>query len=189
MKTCLSLVALAMLLISPMQLVADTLDEAVAALERQQMRLLNEQQSKPGVVIDDFRSDGCSGGMSETWTSLAEIFPDFARRVGEHPPWEYCCKAHDKHYWRGESVNGYDNRLLADEELRQCVRQSAMSQADKLSISLGVSPQEVTDMINLTADLMYTAVRLGGGPCTGLPWRWGHGWPKCSIGLPIETEN
>ncbi len=168
---------------------ADPLDEAVEALERQQMRWLNEQQNKPGVVIDDFRSDGCSGGMSETWTFMAEVSPDFAERVGMKPPWEYCCVAHDRHYWRGESINGFEKRQQADEELRQCVRQSANSQSEHLSISLGLSPQEVIEMINLTADLMHTAVRLGGGPCTGLPWRWGHGWPECSLGLPLEAEN
>lgn len=173
----------------PMHPLADPLDEAVEALERQQMRWLSEQQNKPGVVIDDFRSDGCSGGMSETWTFTAEVSPKFAERVGKHPPWEYCCVAHDRHYWRGESISGYEKRRQADEELRQCVRQSAISQGKDLSISLGLSEQEVTEMINLTADLMHTAVRLGGGPCTGLPWRWGHGWPKCSIGLPIETGN
>jgi len=29
------------------------------------------------------------------------------------------------------------------------------------------------------AEIMYRAVRLGGAPCTTLPWRWGFGWPKC----------
>ena len=29
------------------------------------------------------------------------------------------------------------------------------------------------------ASLMYRAVRLGGIPCSGLPWRWGYGWPEC----------
>jgi hypothetical protein len=188
MKTWLIMIA-PVLLLSPMRLPADPLDEAVVALERQQMRWLSEQQNKPGVLIDDFSSDGCSGGMSETWTYLAEISADFAERVGKHPPWENCCVAHDRHYWRGESVNGYEKRLQADEELRQCVRQSALNQNEELSMSLGLSAQEVAEMINLTADLMYTAVRLGGGPCTGLPWRWGHGWPECSIGLPMETDN
>ncbi|NNF67232.1 MAG: hypothetical protein HKM98_06960 [Gammaproteobacteria bacterium] len=173
----------------PMLLSADPLDEAVEASERQRMRWLNEQQNTPGITIDKFRSDGCSGGMSETWTYLAEVSPDFADRVGKRPPWEYCCVSHDRHYWRGESVNGYQKRQQADEELRQCVRQSAKSQSKQLSISLGLSPQEVIEMIHLTADLMHTAVRLGGGPCTGLSWRWGHGWPECPQRLPLETEN
>ena len=29
------------------------------------------------------------------------------------------------------------------------------------------------------ADLMYRAVRIGGVPCTGLPWPWDYGWPEC----------
>ena len=32
----------------------------------------------------------------------------------------------------------------------------------------------------MSADMMYRAVRIGGGPCTGLPWRWGNGWPGCN---------
>ena len=31
----------------------------------------------------------------------------------------------------------------------------------------------------MTAELMFYAVRIGGGPCSGLAWRWGHGWPPC----------
>ena len=172
----------------PPLLSADVLDDAVAVLERQQMRWLNEQQTKPGVVIDQFKTDGCSGGMSTVWTYLADVSPDFAERLGEHPPWENCCVAHDRQYWQGESVNGYEKRLQADESLRQCVRQSAIDQSEPLARSLGLSTEEVKDTINLTADLMYAAVRAGGGPCTGLPWRWGHGWPACDIGLPVVSE-
>ena len=29
------------------------------------------------------------------------------------------------------------------------------------------------------AELMYSAVRIGGIPCSTLPWRWGYGWPEC----------
>ena len=29
------------------------------------------------------------------------------------------------------------------------------------------------------AGAMYRAVRLGGVPCSALPWRWGYGWPEC----------
>lgn len=187
MKSCLSIMMFA-LFAWPIHLLADPLDEAIKILERQQMRWLNQQQTKSGVVIDKFKTDGCSGGMSTVWTYTAQLSPDFAARLGEHPPWENCCVAHDRHYWRGESVNGYEKRLQADEELRQCVRQSAIDQSEPLAKSLGLSTQEVKETINLTADLMFTAVRAGGGPCTGLPWRWGHGWPECSIGLPIVTE-
>jgi len=29
-------------------------------------------------------------------------------------------------------------------------------------------------------------VRVAGGPCTGLDWRWGYGWPDC--GEDIEFQ-
>ncbi len=172
----------------PLSLTANPLDKTVEALERLQMSWLNEEQNKPGVVIDEFSSDGCSGGMSMVWTSVAEISPIFAKRLGQHPPWQYCCVAHDWHYWRGDSIDGYNKRLRADQELRHCVRQSANQQGWQLAASLGLPPREVNEMINLTADLMYAAVRAGGKPCTGLPWRWGHGWPECSILPSIGIE-
>ncbi|WP_222937578.1 hypothetical protein [Spartinivicinus ruber] len=74
----------------------------------------------------------------------------------EHsPPWENCCILHDKVYWQGGTAK---QRLQADYTLKQCVHQAGYP---------------------LIADLMYHAVRTGGGPCTRLPWRWGYGWPHC----------
>ena len=35
------------------------------------------------------------------------------------------------------------------------------------------------DLYAAIAELMYRAVRIGGIPCSGLPWRWGYGWPEC----------
>ena len=31
------------------------------------------------------------------------------------------------------------------------------------------------------AGAMFLAVRLGGGPCTALSWRWGYGYPHCVV--------
>jgi hypothetical protein len=170
------------------QLCANPLEGVLRDLERQQMLRLGEQQNRPGVVIDEFSTDGCSGGMSSVWSYLAEVSPRFAARLGEVPVWENCCVAHDRHYWQGESRNGYQQRLAADEELRQCVRQTARDQSSQLARSLGLSEQEVIESIDLTADLMFEAVRAGGGPCTGLPWRWGHGWPNCAFDLPLVND-
>ncbi len=165
---------------------ANVAEELAAILEREQMRWLQQQQSKPGVTINEFSTDGCSGGMSEMWTYLANISPEFARRLGKRPPWESCCVAHDVEYWRGESINGFEKRQQADLELRQCVLETGQDEADNLAYQLGMSKAEMLEMINLTADLMYTAVRVGGLPCSGLPWRWGHGWPVCAIEIPAE---
>ncbi len=187
MRSSLSIIILCVLA-WPLALTANPLDKTVEAVERLQMGWLNEQQNKPGVVIDEFSTDGCSGGMSMVWTSVAEISPLFAERLGQQPPWEYCCVAHDRHYWRGESIDGFAKRLQADQELRQCVRQSASTESRQLAVSLGLPAAEISEMIKLTADLMYAAVRAGGKPCTGLPWRWGHGWPECGIKLPLSIE-
>ena len=187
MRLCLSILLLSSFA-WPLWLTANPLDKTVEAVERLQMSWLNEQQNKPGVVIDEFSTDGCSGGMSSVWTSVAEIAPLFAERLGQQPPWEYCCVAHDRHYWRGESIDGYNKRLQADQELRHCVRLSAKLHGQQLATSLGLPSREINEMIKLTADLMYAAVRAGGKPCTGLPWRWGHGWPECSILPSISIE-
>lgn len=172
----------------PAALSAQNLLDAVAeALEREQMQRLATQQRRPGIVIAAFRSDGCSGGMSQAWGYLAENLPIFADRAGSQPPWEHCCVEHDRHYWIGETVNGFEQRKRADTELRACVRGVGERESAEIAQTLGISQREVTESINFTADLMYQAVRLGGGPCSGLPWRWGHGWPECSA--PPEPGN
>jgi hypothetical protein len=140
------------------------LDAISESLERDQMKRLAAQQRRPGIHISAFRSDGCSGGMSQSWSMLAESLPLFADYAGKKPPWEHCCVAHDRDYWRGETRNGFEQRQQSDARLRACVL-------------------ETGDQSGAEIALMYQAVRLGGGPCTGLPWRWGHGWPECSAAL------
>jgi hypothetical protein len=180
---------LPILAIAPLAALAQNpLDDVVEVLENQQMQRLAAQQDRPGIFIERFNSDGCSGGMSEAWSYLSETLPEFARYAGDKPPWEHCCVAHDRHYWRGETENGFARRKQADAELRQCVRDTGTEQSDEIAKTLGLPRQDVIEMINLTADLMYQAVRLGGAPCTGLPWRWGHGWPPCSDEAGPGTE-
>jgi len=156
------------------------LDEVAEALEREQMQRLAAQQRRPGVIIGRFLSDGCSGGMSQLWGDLADRLPGFADYAGQRPPWEHCCVAHDRDYWRGETRDGYAERARSDARLRACVRQTGALRGAEIAQRLGLPRQDVVEMIDLAADLMYQAVRLGGGPCTGLAWRWGHGWPECS---------
>ncbi len=168
---------------------AEVLPEPVVLLEREQMRRLAAVQSRPGVKIDRFRSDGCSGGLSAAWEFLAEISPDFARTAGDQPPWEHCCVVHDRDYWRGEAENGYEKRLAADRELRACVLRTGAEEQNQLARKLGLTPDDVLEAFDVVGDMMFRAVRLGGGPCTGLPWRWGHGWPECAPDLETITED
>ncbi len=68
--------------------------------------------------------------------------------------WYHCCVAHDISYWiGGPSLE----RKKADKELETCVA-------------------EVTHPAH--AAMMYFAVRVGGKPDTGLPWRWAYGFEQ-----------
>jgi hypothetical protein len=163
------------------------LDAVAEAVEREQMQRLAAQQRRPGVIIDRFRSDGCSGGMSQAWSFLADSLPGFVDYAGKQPPWEHCCVAHDRDYWYGETHNGFDIRAQSDARLRACVRATGRQRSAEISQILGLPQADIVEMIDLTADLMHQAVRLGGGPCTGLAWRWGHGWPECRA--PLEPGN
>lgn len=170
-------------------LLANPIEKVAREIEEQNMKRLRAQQTRPGVSINSFRSDGCSGGMSEAWKSVTGTWPEFARYIGEVPPWEYCCVAHDRYYWRGESIGGFDKRLQADLELRQCVVEAGRQKSGAIAERTGLARDEVVKVFNLAAELMYHAVRIGGGPCTGLAWRWGHGWPPCNLDSEPMSED
>ncbi|WP_299405002.1 hypothetical protein [uncultured Roseobacter sp.] len=135
--------------------------------------------------LTPFVSDGCSGGMSDIWTATAAQFPAWAENQGEKPPWEACCVAHDRLYHAAngatEAGQSYDARLRADEELRACVLSQSAQDRDTLAVRYGLSVETIDYTYKGIAQGMYLAVRLGGGPCSGLPWRWGYGFPDCSI--------
>lgn len=135
--------------------------------ERAALRALERVRAAPGAVLAPFETDGCSGGMSSIWRLAGEVLPALAREYGDHPPWERCCVAHDRVYHRGEG--GIAGRIAADAGLKVCV-------ADVLE-ARAVTPQAA----DAVAQTMFVAVRLGGAPCSGLPWRWGYGWPHCTV--------
>lgn len=85
-------------------------------------------------------------------TDGCSMFPD--RSLIGKSDWCACCLAHDLAYWRGGTV---DERLKADEELKSCV----FAASGKREL----------------AELMFSGVRLGGGPYYFTPYRWGYGWP------------
>ena len=49
----------------------------------------------------------------------------------------------------------------------------------ELQAELGWSVARVDWAYETISEAMYQAVRAGGAPCSGLPWRWGYGWPQC----------
>ena len=115
---------------------------------------LTQLMLDPHIALDPFQTDGCSGGMSASWRGLVKRFPSLAKH-GKQPPWEACCIQHDKQYWLGGDAA---MRKAADLTLKQCVANRGYPEV---------------------ARVMYAAVRVGGKPCSGLPWRWGYGWPAC----------
>lgn len=141
-------------------------------------------RSQAGAVLAPFVSDGCSGGLSIGWAFLSSTFPAIVERHGNRPPWENCCLDHDRLYHTGgpseaDADASFTARLKADNALRACVIDVGESRAPQLRREYGLTNDQVRLLYKGVADAMYGAVRLGGGPCSGLPWRWGFGWPQC----------
>ena len=130
-----------------------------------------------------FTTDGCSGGMSSAWQGVAAYWPQFARDHQQQPPFESCCISHDRAYHDAGSAltatDSYEARLSADRTLQSCVIETGRARRDELAVLYGVSPSQVTEAYELLAGSMYYSVRFGGGPCSGLSWRWGYGYDQC----------
>jgi hypothetical protein len=136
-----------------------------------------------GNELSRFVTDGCSGGLSTAWRSIAETFPEIATAHDTDPPWESCCVAHDRIYHSAggatDAVQSYDLRLAADEALRECVFDTRHERAPALEAEYGLTEEQVQAAYKLIAGTMFEAVRVGGVPCSGLDWRWGYGYPQC----------
>jgi hypothetical protein len=128
---------------------------------------------KKGATLTPFATDGCSGGLSAGWAFVSSALPAFAKYHGGLPPWERCCVAHDRLYHEGgppdaDPAASFAARRAADEALRQCVMHVDDERIPALSPAYGLNPNQVSQLYRTIADIMYRAVRLGGGPCTGL---------------------
>ena len=160
------------------------LDDLERFLEMGRHERLLKVKQNPDHRLSDFTTDGCSGGLSVGWQHLSEKI-EFLKTVhGDLPPWESCCVSHDRLYHEaGERAisaeMSFESRRQADEELRGCVLDTGVSRASELSRQYGLTVEEVGQVYKVIGDLMHRAVRIGGVPCSGLPWRWGYGWPEC----------
>ena len=154
-------------------------------LELPAHRALIERRAQVGTELSQFETDGCSGGLSEVWRVVAKQFDGFARTHESVPPWESCCVIHDRAYHNGvnapDAKASFDARLKADQQLEACVTDMGLSRRDKLAVFYDITPDQVEMAYATIGGAMFSAVRFGGGPCTGLPWRWGYGYPDCSI--------
>lgn len=140
---------------------------------------------REGAEPSPFETDGCSGGLSLGWTLVADTFPEFADAHQTAPPWEGCCVTHDRAYHSAGGAATADDswqaRVDADRALEACVLTTADGRADTLADVYGMTPDQVRGAYSTIAGAMFLAVRFGGGPCSGLPWRWGFGYPSCSL--------
>jgi hypothetical protein len=160
---------------------APLLEDIDRRLENIGLEKLAYVQQQPGNTRMPFTTDGCSGGMSEGWEYLADAFPAFKEKFGNKPPWENCCVTHDRVYWEGETEHGYEKRQQADLELKACVIDTGNGLSGELASRFDADKDQVEQAFTIAAELIYRAVRIGGKPCTRLPWRWGYGWPHCPI--------
>lgn len=158
-------------------------DQAGRALEmRAHAWLMQLDRSAPA----PFKSDGCSGGLSAAWSMAAKALPVFARTHQEAPPFEPCCMTHDRAYHLAGTAataeDSYAARLEADRVLRQCVLDTGEARRSELAVLYGASEAQVEAAYAALARSVYYVVRFGGGPCSGLSWRWGFGFAHCGAG-------
>lgn len=160
------------------------LDGLAMQLEIGRHQQLNTIKRSPESVLNDFTTDGCSGGLSAGWGYLIKETGRLHAVHGSLPPWEACCVEHDRVYHTAGSrltkvTESFYERKNADIRLRACVLETGVERSPELHAAYQLSEQEIQLLYTTIADLMYYAVRLGGVPCSGLPWRWGYGWPEC----------
>ncbi len=155
---------------------------------------INLQEHLAAVKIDlqsikvEFSTDGCSGGLSVGWQYLSSKIERIEGIHGLRPPWESCCITHDHVYYSGGErfatpAYSYQLRRQADQALRDCVIETGRMRMNELRIQYHISGEDVNRLYAVIGAMMYQAVRIGGMPCTGLPWRWGYGWPQCNLSL------
>lgn len=161
-----------------------TIDKLEQQLEMGRHEQFLDVRRLPASRLNEFTTDGCSGGLSVGWEYLAERVESFHEKHGEEPAWQSCCITHDRAYHTGggevsSSQESFDARKQADLALKECVFQTGAARRLDLSREYGLTEEDVEKLYLVISHLMYRAVRIGGMPCTGLPWRWGYGWPEC----------
>jgi len=190
MPECRALAGLCAILLAPLPAAADPAGEAPfafrLAVEMAAHRRLVEVMDAAGHRPAPFSTDGCSGGLSTAWDIIADLLPAFAETHEERPPWEDCCVAHDRVYHAAGGARtpeqSHRARFEADEALRTCVIATGAERSAQLTETYGLTASQVATAYGMIADAMFDAVRLGGGPCSALPWRWGYGYPGCLVG-------
>lgn len=132
-------------------------------------------------ILSPFESDGCSGNISQLWSTavgrLSDVFPQIDESYADAKsiPFEYACQEHDLLYHKG--VGGYAGRLVADNRLRDAILAYALVNVEDIKTRLGYESDEAAIFLyESIAEVIYRGVRLGGAPCTGESYAWGYGY-------------
>lgn len=166
------------------------LSNAAKAVEMPFHNTLKETRTSDLGQLNAFSTDGCSGGLSESWKLVAKTFPNFEQAHTGRPPWENCCVTHDRAYHSAgpspEPEDSFRARLFADRTLEACVRNTGEDRLEEIAARYNVEQEQVRQAYATIAGAMFAAVRFGGMPCSGLPWRWGYGYPACNALAKIK---
>jgi hypothetical protein len=169
---------------------AQGVDQWGKGLELSAHQRLLDMRDRTQAPLAPFTTDGCSGGLSDVWSLVADTVPSFKETYEQLPPWQDCCVSHDRAYHDARDAQnadeGYAARLVADRALRACVMETGDARKVEFAEIYEATPDQVVNAYDTIARAMYLAVRFGGGPCTGLSWRWGYGYPHCSATAPDD---
>ena len=138
-----------------------------------------------GVTLAPFVSDGCSGGQSAGWALASSRFDFLLSVMAATRHRESCARSMTKSATRADRQMPTQRPALKRgvSQTSNCAHAYAglaRSERKILMTEYGLGRDEVTLLYRGIADAMYRAVRLGGAPCTRLPWRWGFGWPTAN---------
>ena len=190
LRTLLKTVFLVLIISAPVQAQEGRFGEVFKRIELLRHNRLMSIATEPSATLAPFTTDGCSGGLSWAWENTARDFPWFREAHQSAPPWEACCVTHDRAYHNAggaaEAQLSYQARLQADEALQSCVAEIGSTRATALADQYGLSPGQVDRIYSQIGAAMFRAVRAGGAPCSGLPWRWGYGYDGCLLGALSE---
>jgi hypothetical protein len=75
----------------------------------------------------------------------------------------------------------FEARLRADEALKLCVVETGQRRLAEIASVYNVEETSVREAYRAISNALFIAVRFGGAPCSGLPWRWGYGYPDCYV--------
>jgi len=144
-------------------------------------KMIQLEETKKTTRLSPFETDGCSGNVSEGWTSavktLSNISDDFSKKYSDQKniPFESAGISHDKIYHQG--VGGYVSRLNAGNQLRaDIIKYGINNWQDIIENTPLKTKEEVVFVFEKIAEVIYRSVRVGGFPCSGQPYAWGYGY-------------